>query len=870
MSIQPDKPFQIFFLSSTHWDREWYQPFQAMRFRLAETLDELLEVMEAQKDFSLFCLDGQTVVLEDYLEAAPENRARLQRLIREGRVKIGPWYVMPDTRLVSGESLIANFLMGERVCRRWGVEPWHYGYMCDIFGHIAQMPQLLTGFHMDGAYLGRGLCEDWSGLFQWQSPDGTDITACFSGYSGFTTGITNHYSEPDYEERLRSHIDQKLQATDVPVIILVDGADHARINPHTNQILADIRRLYPAAQVRHETLEHVASAAQGYEMPHVCGELISTTRDRRVSMRLVGQSMSSHYPVKYRNDRCQNLMERAVQPLAAVARLLGMKYRPALMEKAMDYLLKNHPHDSICGCSVDQVHIDMRYRFDQAEAIGREMIARSCAVLWQEAGTGDPCIQIVNPLTRDVELPLRLKLPLPKEYPARHAESSGYGVRDCFRLFDKAGHEVPYELRGIQKDAFVRVDRQSTRPVDLYDVVLKTRLPALGTASLSVQPAETVVRYDRGPFAVGPDYCDNGLLRVDIAPDGTLTLADHQTGQVYAGLNRFADDGEEGNGWFHDAPVGDRVRFSGAPVRVERLSAGPVSASFEVEQRLRLPKSLSDREQTELVIHTTLTLYAGERCLRVDVEVQNTATDHRLRVLMPTGVKNGQYTAGQAFCFVERPSGLSKERLDWDEQESLEKSMNGILYTKEGNRGLAFVSPFGLHEGGVDTDGTLSVTMLRSFSFFHMSEEPMIESRLLGSHRFRYAIVPLDEASPNAQLVRLQEEMDLHTPIRWCDGAAPGSASLLNLLSDQLLVSLVKPPEDGEEDALIIRLWNPTDAPQSGRLDTCLHLTGVEETALDEVRISGAPFDEHGFDVELPPWKIQTYRLRMKTKGECP
>ena len=100
------KKMKIYVLQSTHWDRELYQPFQGFRYNLVEMLDGLVDILERDGDFGLFCTDGQTVLLEDYKEICPENAKKLEKYIKEGRVKVGPWYVMPDELLLSGESLI--------------------------------------------------------------------------------------------------------------------------------------------------------------------------------------------------------------------------------------------------------------------------------------------------------------------------------------------------------------------------------------------------------------------------------------------------------------------------------------------------------------------------------------------------------------------------------------------------------------------------------------------------------------------------------------------------------------------------------------------------------------------------------------------
>ena len=104
----------FYIVSSTHWDREWYEPFQKYRFRLVRMMDALIEILENNLDYNSFHMDGQTVVLQDYLKIRPEKAKRLKKLIQDGKIEIGPWYTMPEEWLVSGESLIKNLQTGKK------------------------------------------------------------------------------------------------------------------------------------------------------------------------------------------------------------------------------------------------------------------------------------------------------------------------------------------------------------------------------------------------------------------------------------------------------------------------------------------------------------------------------------------------------------------------------------------------------------------------------------------------------------------------------------------------------------------------------------------------------------------------------------
>jgi len=107
-------------VSTTHWDREWYWPLEKFRFHLVKVMDLVIDTLESDPDFHSFTFDGQSIVIEDYLEIKPERGQLLEKLVRAGRLHFGPWYCQPDEFLVSGESLIRNFEVGIRIAQGLG------------------------------------------------------------------------------------------------------------------------------------------------------------------------------------------------------------------------------------------------------------------------------------------------------------------------------------------------------------------------------------------------------------------------------------------------------------------------------------------------------------------------------------------------------------------------------------------------------------------------------------------------------------------------------------------------------------------------------------------------------------------------------
>ena len=169
------KKYKAHVVSHTHWDREWYNTFQQFRMRLVDLTDSLIELMENNPDFKYFTFDGQTIVLEDYLQIRPENEQRLRKLTQAGRIIVGPWYNQPDEFLVGGESMIRNLLLGKKQSEDFG-SYLASGYVPDCFGHISQFPQIVRGFGIDNAVLFRGISTDQvASEFIWRSPDGSEV-----------------------------------------------------------------------------------------------------------------------------------------------------------------------------------------------------------------------------------------------------------------------------------------------------------------------------------------------------------------------------------------------------------------------------------------------------------------------------------------------------------------------------------------------------------------------------------------------------------------------------------------------------------------------------------------------------------------------
>src|SRR4029077_2986603 len=224
-------------------------PFEQFRLRLGAVVDGVLDTLEGDDSFTSFTLDGQAIVLEDYLEVRPENEGRLRALLDAGRLEVGPSYALPDEILVGAEPLVRNLLLGRRVCRRFGVEPSDAGYLPDSFGHPAQLPQILAGFGIRTFLFSRGLgdeIDDVGVVFRWRAGP-TEVVACqmLPHYDNFTR-LTWHH---DAEERVSAIVErfgELVRDAGDDEIVLANGSAHLPIEPELPEILAGLERTFDA------------------------------------------------------------------------------------------------------------------------------------------------------------------------------------------------------------------------------------------------------------------------------------------------------------------------------------------------------------------------------------------------------------------------------------------------------------------------------------------------------------------------------------------------------------------------------------------------------------------------------------------------
>jgi alpha-mannosidase len=375
-------PKHVWLVPHTHWDREWYEPFAVFSERLVTMMDTLLDLGES--GFPHFHLDGQTAMIDDYLERRPERADDLAALVGSGQLSAGPWVTQMDEFLTSGESHIRNLELGlARAAELGGA--LRLGYMPDQFGHIGQMPQLLRLAGIDRAMVWRGVPASIDrSSFRWVAPDGSEVIA---EYMPFGYGNGAAFEQTDDEAGLRTALKESLDpleafAVDDRAVVMV-GYDHAGPDPTLPGRLHE-----PGVRIA-GLASYLADRDVPADLPVWTGELRSSARAH-----LLPNVYSARVHQKRERGRVEALLERYAEPLAAL--VPGFMWPGPLFRRAWTLLLWNGAHDSVCGCSHDQVAIDVDARFAEARGICEDATDRALRSLGTQV-EGGPGVLRFNP-----------------------------------------------------------------------------------------------------------------------------------------------------------------------------------------------------------------------------------------------------------------------------------------------------------------------------------------------------------------------------------------------------------------------------------------------------------------------------------------
>ena len=496
----------------SHWDREWYREFEEFRLRLIEVFDEIIIALK-RGDLPVFYFDGQTSALEDYLEIKPEKETEIKKLIKNKKLKVGPFYCSSDSFLVSGESLCRNLQIGIKKSKELG-ETEFIGYLSDTFGHSESICKILKHFDIDKACLWRGLGDLPSDL-NWND---IKVTYLIQGY--FQDFLNLDLPIDKKAELLKKYLD-KISLKSNNNILLPIGADHLCIPKNINKQIEELNKIYSDYEIK------VATPFEYFETitdrKNVKGEFL----DNSLNFILPGV-YSSRLDIKQANANSQWLLTRIAEPLQA---LLGTKNKQNEINYAYKELIKNHAHDSIYGCSLDEVHKQNLARYQKVDCISNGIIKRTLRDITSEKGN----LSIINLSNFEYDGVIKIKTEkkIPKEFNAiKLSSTKGFTDKKLYNI-----NEIP-----ITEDI-------TTLNEYLIDV---KNIPAF-----SINKVEKENIYNENNLKYSDNSIENSNIKFEIK-NGEIIVTDKKRNEKYSDFIQIIDRADIGDSYNFGALQGDK------------------------------------------------------------------------------------------------------------------------------------------------------------------------------------------------------------------------------------------------------------------------------------------------------------------------
>jgi len=926
-----DKIFHV--ISNTHWDREWRFPFQRNRQMLVDMIDVVLDILTNEKEYRAFHLDSQSIVIKDYLEIKPHKFETIKKLVEEKRLFVGPWYVLPEQFQVGGENLIRNLLIGHKLSKQYG-RVSKIGYSPFSWGQISQLPQIYKEFGINLIMFYRGInsLDSPKAEFLWIGADGTEaISSRFSTmprynfyfyiyrpvihnefpfdieYKWSNGGVPFHFAdkslhEEDYfiieprdsyhPENIKKQVEAIIndQANDftTPHVIWMEGHDSSGPNIKTVQLIKDIKNLFPDLNVVHSTLEDYAESlirsVDVNSLKKVFGERRSAQYDKR-SGNLYGYTTSARMYLKQKNFEAERWIQFYAEPFNLFSRLLGRDINDNYPEIAWDLIVQNSAHDSIGGCSLDEIHEDMMSRYKQSIEISKGIFERAVKHISKNINLKHFNLNFnLNSTSIDNSKNIFLVGFNPNQFLRSEVVETFIDIPKEFDkggivVLDKDGKEINLQIKSIQPIQPVleqMIDRPMYFDMIRYNVYMMIEnISPFGYKSLQVTPQEKqkVINTSKLAFNKGGKFIlENEYLRVKINSNGTFNLFDKENKKEFKQLGYFYDEGEAGHAWTN-IPVKPFISTLNSKPKVKILESGDLFSSIKISHQIKVPLNLKERKNKKpkfatVKIDLILSLTKISRRIDLQIDVDNSAESHRLRIMFPTGLKAKYHYAEGQFDVVKREIKRIDAK-DWVEQPMNDFPLHHFVDINDDKNGLSLLVD-GLKEYEVKDDEkrTLALTLFRAFEYiiYPSSKEDYSHqkgSQCFGKSSYRIALYPHKGNWDEGNVY--QEALNFNLPIKIAQvgqskGSLPIELSFIKIEDDNLVFSTLKKPEDNS-DSMILRLYNPTDNTIDSAINLFIKPEKIERVTLEEIFIENITFVENKFLVSVPPKKIFTYKI---------
>lgn len=912
-----EPPLRILLVSHTHWDREWYHTAGRFRQRLVALVDDLL-AGAAHVD-APFLLDGQTIVLEDYLAVRPEATDALCANLQQGAVEAGPWYVLADGLIPGGEAILRNLEAGCADMVRWGARAPSVLYCPDTFGHAAALPIIAAGYGFELAVLWRGLGgpqHPATDTLWWRASNGAKVLVHHLPPDGYETGSALPADTRGATERWSRLLPLLRARNRTGVTLLTNGADHHALQPDLDAAIdaaeraivasgASMARMSLTAAAREIVAAATAHERAGHAVPAVEGEL----RDSYGYTWALQGTFATRAHQKRRNARLERALLSDVEPWTALAWLHAkdrvspsrdvvardaepcLETLPPLLRHVWRMLLRTHPHDTLCGCSID--------------AVARAMDTAQDDVASQVAGLRDTALRIALghssitgralPPTDAARVIVRNRAAYARGGVARLrvvtkvadvpvGPGSGGPSRPPMNAPDL--HILHFGAVSQTLRTSIRHDRrESPQHYPDNDLVREEHLlawvpkvPAHGLLALEARAGDEVhdaafrdhTSAQHMPFA--PATCTqhdgsvkltNGRVTVTVSPDGIALTVGERTIHDVLHLEAQSDAGDSYTPSLRGAPVGLRMRNY-----VARAS-GPLRAACAIDWTVGTG---ADR----VLVRTELVLDAESDVLQIAATVRNRKRDYRLRLRLRTDVGTGGETwADAAFGPVRRTPIVAPPHAAEIPPPTM--PLHRWLTSADEERGATLLSD-GLAEGEAG-EGYLAVTLLRAVGELSRDDlperpghagwpAPIPRAQCRGTYHARVGLL-LHGAWDDATLTHVERAADdfllpLVGESFRDQGALPQSLGGPELTGGGLRASAVTLSRDGT--ALLLRAVNETSVERAGEWRLSSGFRGRYVVCrLDETPLSAAFDFTDRIAFTVAPHDVLTVRIDRAT-----
>ncbi len=814
---------KVIIYNHTHWDREWYQPFQEFRLRLIEVFDKVLQDLK-NDNLNQFFFDGQTIAIEDYLEFFPEKKAEIKKLIEQNKLKIGPWYVLADEFLTTGESLIRNLLIGINQAKGLGEDDF-IGYLPDTFGHIASMPMILNSFGIKNSIIWRGAGAEKS-EFIWESLDGSFVltTHLIEGY--FQDIFSQKISCEEKAQSLKILLDKIKEYSCTDVLLLPIGADHLATPKFIKQQISEITPYLNDYELKLGSIEEYLKLVKNKKI------LLSTVkkelRDNSRNFILPGVFSTRLY-LKQANAKAFWKLSKIAEPLQSLAEFSELSVsRHRQLDYAWKLLLKNTPHDSICGCSADSVHQEMMSRYTQVDQISDGIIARCLRDISQNISKDN----FVFYNASDYDFSGVIKIESEKELPL---SSSLVKIGEV----EKFPPEILYDIHNIP----IQEDYRKYNEYLLWVNKLKSR--SINVKEFSNTEVKDIVECTNNSLK-------NSNVEVKINENGLLSIKNLKTGKEFNCLHKFENRADTGDTYNFNPIINDKP-LKARIVNIKKIQDNLLEGILELNYKIDIPLSVeTDKKRSVFLfthnISTRISLKAGSERIEFNTEWVNHSKDHilQLKFNMPEKITE---------TFSEDNFGIIKRTFDPD------YSLRSAMPANEGKelktntacmQRFVWAQGFGLLTKGLTEYGIkgneLYLTLLRSVGVISkgkigtrgLAAGPQIktpEAQCLGLQKAEYAICLSDEPQ------KLFKEADFFMGSIL---SKQGESDNENILKENNLISFnneniycyaIKKPFD-ESNALIVRVFNISNNDQSCNINSDIKISEIQEVNSLEEKIN--------------------------------